>query len=121
MEDLNRIKQLAGLPETKVTIQGDPEFMYNDDMPHDKNFIEWHQMNRREYTKYGKQYPYTKEQAERIFDLYWGHKKLLPKSQPDLPGMEPDQEEPRPEESNWDRAMRHNKEAGNIKSIKVPD
>ena len=119
MEDLNRIKQLAGLPETKVTIKGDPEFMYNDDIPHEKNYIDWYQMNRLEYSKYGKQYPYTKEQAERIFDLYWGHKKLLPKSQPDLPGMEPNQEEPIPQEDEWDRAMRHDKQG--MSSIKDPE
>lgn len=118
MEDLNRIKKLAGLPET---IQSDPEFVYNDNIPHEKNFIEWHQMHRREYTNYGHKYPFTPEQARATFNEYWSHKRLLPKVQPELPGMEPSQEEPRPQESDWDRAMRHNKEIGNIKSIKTPD
>lgn len=120
LEELNAMRKLAGLPESKLNIRGEPEFIYNDKLPHDRNFYEWFMMNQDEYKRANEEYPYDRKTAQRIFDLYWGHKKHLAKSQPELPGMEPSQEEPTPQETGWDRAMRHKGEdIARVKSIKA--
>ena len=64
LEELNRMRHLAGLEEKKYNFGAD--FQYDDEDGYDVNFNLWYQENSAERRAYGEE-PYSQEEGEKVF------------------------------------------------------
>lgn len=64
LEELNRMRKLAGLEEKKYNFGAD--FQYDDEDGYDVNFNLWYQENSAERRNYGEK-PYSQEEGEKVF------------------------------------------------------
>ena len=64
LEELNRMRHLAGLEEKKYNFGAD--FQYDDEDGYDVNFNLWYQENSAERRAYGEK-PYSQEEGEKVF------------------------------------------------------
>ena len=72
-EDVQRMRELAGLVNTDETIEQSEKFKYDKSSDHESNYNTWKQLNDKEYRN-AQQQPKSSEESRREFERQYGHK-----------------------------------------------
>ena len=70
-QDLDRMRELAGLVNTDETTMSDPQFKYDKSSDKESNYTAWKNMNDKEY-RINQEQPKSPEESRREFERQYG-------------------------------------------------